>query len=234
MKLLARKEASVETQKQKKALIDEGFNLAGKVDALRETKVKEEGNLERFRSETLKVAQSEIDQAIRQRDYIRDEIKELEKERELLQIPLDSEWEKIKAAYLKYSDQVGNLESAKETVAQQIGENTMLAHELEVEKGKIQEMRRITEENLFHADDDLTRAREESAKMRNMAQAILSSVELRELVIRQREDEYQATVETTNKEKSRLELWETDLSNREKRLIDRYATLERTIKRIKK
>jgi hypothetical protein len=231
MKLLPRKQAGIETQKQKKALVDEGVGLATRVDALRETVVKEEGNLERFRKETISIAQSEIDAKIRTRDSLIEEIRKLEQERVLLQMPLDEEWDKVKSAYLKYADQVGLLESSKQTVAQQIGENTMLAASLEVERGRIAEMKRITEQNLLHADDDLKRAREESAKMRNVAQTILASAELRETIVIERERNYQATITWCEEEKTRFAELDKDLTKREKVLADRYATLERTLKR---
>lgn len=234
MKLLPRKEASLETQKQKKALIDEGMGLATKVDVLRETKVIEEGNLERFRKETIAIAQQEIDAAILKRNLIQDEIGKLEKERTLLQMPLDAEWEKVKAAYLKYADQVGLLESSKQTVAQQIGENTMLAASLEVERGRIEEMKRITEDNLQRSDEDLKQAREESAKMRNLAQSVLTSAELRESIVIEREKDYESTVKWCEDEKERFAMLENDITKREKVLKDRYATLERTLKRMKK
>jgi hypothetical protein len=234
MRLLPKKEASIETAKQKKVLIDEGMALATKVDVLRETVSIEEANVERFRKTTLQTAQREIDHALQKRDSLRKEILDLEKERAILMMPLDEEWEKVKAAYLKYSDQVGALESAKQTVAQQIGENTMLAHDLEIQKGKIEEMKRITEEKLLHADDDLHRAREESAKMRNLAQTVLTSAELREKLVIERENDFKATVEWVEDNTARIEEADKDMVRREKVLADRYATLERTIKRMKK
>lgn len=230
-KLLDKKTINREIAAQTKQQIDAGIVLSKKVDAVRDTLLEEEGNLERFRSQTVSIAQKEIDALIQKRGTLLADIKELEKERTLLQMPLDAEWEKLKSSYLKYADQVGTLESAKETVARQIGENTMLAHELDVEHGRVSEMKRITEEKLLHATDDLSRAREESSKMRNLAQTVLSSAEFREKVVIQREKDFQSLVEWVEKEKERISLADKDLERREKVLKDRYATLERTLNR---
>lgn len=233
-KLLDKKLVNAELANQKKQQIDSGIMLAKKVDVVREMHQTEEQNLEIFRKETITRVQQEIDALIHKRDVVKKEIQEREKELKFLKIPLDAEWENLKASYLKYSDQVNLLEAAKETVALQIGENTMTARELEIEKGRVQEMKRITQEKLFHAEDDLSRAREESAKMRNMAQSVLSSAELREQLVIQRENDFKITVEHTNSEKQQIEKDKIDLAKREKVLKDRYATLERTLKRMKK
>ena len=231
MRLLPKKEVSIEASKQKKLLIDEGLKLATTVDALRETKVKEEGNLNRFRTETIASVQHDIDLAIAKRNVLQVEIAELEKEREIQQLPFDDEWEKIRLTYIKYADQIGTLESAKETIAKQLGENTLKAEELAREEGRIVEMKRLTEENLFHSEDDLQNARAEAERVKSLAQSVLQSAEAREKLVIQREKEYQATVDWCESEKERLEFMRTDLTKREKKLKDNFALLERTKKR---
>jgi len=215
-RLLDKRTINTSVANEKKQLIETGLKLARSVDALRETKVEEEGNLERFRTESIATVQKEIDNALRKRDGLLVEIKTLEKERKLIQIPLDAEWEKLKASYLKYSDQVGFLESAKETVARQIGENTLRAHELEVDRQRISEMKRITEEKLATAEQSYNSTKEEVATMRNTAQTILSSAELRETLVVQRESEF---YKERDKERARLKEWEIELNKRDQETV---------------
>lgn len=77
MKLLRKNEINVAKSNERKIEIDTGLALARKVDSLREMVSKEEKNLQMFRDETTKIVQAEIDDLIKERDELRDEIEEL-------------------------------------------------------------------------------------------------------------------------------------------------------------
>lgn len=76
MKLLEKQQVSSLKAKERKTEIDEGAKLARRVDALREMASKEQAILTKFREETAKVIQEDIDTLIRQRDNIKREIAE--------------------------------------------------------------------------------------------------------------------------------------------------------------
>lgn len=230
--LLPKKLVNIELAAQKKQQIDQGIALAKKVDVVRETLIEEENRLERFRKETIAKVQGEIDARIHERDKLNEEVRRRKEELNLLQMPLDKQWEEANAAR--------EICRVKEVELKEF-ENLLLLKELEVEtnlketSNKLHhiELRELqTEEKDEQAEKYLIYAREESAKMRNLAQETLTSTELREKIVIQREDTYQSVVEAIERRESELREKEADIIRREKVLADRYATLSREIKRL--
>lgn len=80
MKLLTKPEVQREKASERKVEIDQGVMLAKKIDVLRETFSKEEANLAKFRLETLRLVQKEIDDRILQRNNLDREL-EIKNER---------------------------------------------------------------------------------------------------------------------------------------------------------
>jgi len=228
-KLLDKKTVVATVAQEKKQLIDQGVKLARAVDSLRETKVEEEGNLDKFRTETIKVVQGEIDHFISKREELKKEILTLEAERTLQKLPLDPEWEKIRESYLKYHESVEALESAKETVARQLGENTMKAHELETEGKKLQKLKLTTEENYGNSKLLLEETKEEVAKQRNLAQTVLSSAELREQLVIQRESDF---YKERDRERAKLKKWELELNKRDQETITQQLIINSPITKL--
>lgn len=106
MKILKKNEVAVEEAKRRKEQIDEGLNLAKKIDALRETFAKEELHLNIFRKESVQIAQNQIDSLIKRKTELEKEVKNLEERRILSKAPLDlkTEWLKVKADKVKLGD----------------------------------------------------------------------------------------------------------------------------------
>lgn len=73
-RLLDKKTVNAALATERKQQIDEGKRLKESIEALREMKSEEEASLERFRRETVRVVQIEIDDLIRRRDALREEI----------------------------------------------------------------------------------------------------------------------------------------------------------------
>lgn len=78
MRLLDKKLVQASQAQERKIEIDKGIKLTRAIEALRETKVQEEQALERFREETMRKVQTEIDTLIRERDTLRKEITTLQ------------------------------------------------------------------------------------------------------------------------------------------------------------
>lgn len=89
MKLLRKQEIVLKKNDERKKEIDEGVKLAKTVDVLRQTLGKEQANLAKFRTETLKSIQLDIDNKIKERDELGGQIntlkEELEKKKRKLQ-----------------------------------------------------------------------------------------------------------------------------------------------------
>lgn len=234
MKLLAKKEISIDLARQKKIQIDEGIGLARKVDALREQLQTETGNLRRFREESLGAVQQEIDAVVRQKDTLKGELKDLLNRRTVLLIPLDAEWEKLTKAKRDFTEWELELHGYSENLSQRQAQVENEEKEISEEKLRIAGLKEQTLTVLEEADSMLVRARESSAEMRNKAQAVLSEAELKNKEASLRDKSIENREYWVEKEASRVADWEADLEKREKVLRDRAAMLDRNIKRFKK
>lgn len=74
MKLRDKLEISTLKAKEKQQEIDEGKKLAKAIEVLRETRVKEEANLRKFRDESMKLIVSEVKSKMVERDHLNDDI----------------------------------------------------------------------------------------------------------------------------------------------------------------
>ena len=240
-KLLDKKQVHIVVAQERRQQIETGIALAKKVDAVRDSLQEEEKNLETFRSQTIVRVQAERDSYVRQRDTALAELEKIRKEvsllqerktQELLQLPPDEQWERVEAIFTKYDHDVRKLEALQQAVLEQIDESGQKAHELEVERGRIEDIKRLASENLAHADIMLAEAKESAADMRNRAQVVLNASQLREQEVVYKERDIEARELEVEKDKERIRESEIDLIKREAVLKDRYATLERTLKRI--
>ncbi len=95
MKLLSRLEINNLKGGERKKEIDEGVKLAKKIDLLRETAAKEEANLAKFRTESLKIIREEIFDLTNFKQKIMEEIMALKNARADLQLKFNRERDEI-------------------------------------------------------------------------------------------------------------------------------------------
>lgn len=72
-RLLDKRTVNAELATERKQQMEKGKELAQKIDALRATLAEEQEKLERFRTETVRIVQAEIDALIRKRDLLANE-----------------------------------------------------------------------------------------------------------------------------------------------------------------
>lgn len=234
MKLLAKREISIDLGRQKKIQIDEGINLARKVDALREQLQTETGNLRRFREEAITGVQKEIDSYVHQKDILKDAVKDLREKRLQLLIPLDVEWARLERRKEQFSKIELIQEQKDDDLAQRQAQVEKGEQEISEEKSRIASLKIRATESLTYANATLMQARSEADSIRNRAQATLSGAELKDKKSDLRERSLETQEYWVEKEKEAIEKAATDLTKREKVLADRTAMLERNIIRNKK
>lgn len=78
MKLLKKEDIQQDYALERKLQIDEGMNLAKKIDFLRKSYAEEEQKLKAFRDSSLKAIQAEIDPLILQKQQLEREVRLLE------------------------------------------------------------------------------------------------------------------------------------------------------------
>lgn len=70
-RLLDKRTVNASLAQERKQQIEAGVDLAKKIDALRLTLLEEQEKLERFRTETVRIVQKEIDELIIKRDLLK-------------------------------------------------------------------------------------------------------------------------------------------------------------------
>lgn len=233
MKLQPKRQIAAEVATQKKTLIDEGMKLATKVDVLRETVVKEEGNLERFRKEAVARVQVEIDDVLRVKDRLSEEVRTLEARKETALIPLTSELNKVVEANAKLSKEKEAWGEKSRILKDREVHIEHVEKEVEIDKERAADLKRQASEYLARSDETLKEARKASTEIRNKAQTILVAAEAKEKEVFLKEKEVELLEEWVGKETERQQVREVDLANGERALKDKYATLARTINRMK-
>lgn len=229
MKLLTKRQASVESQSRRKAEIDEGLKLEGIVSALRETKEKEEKGLQQFREGSLSDIQREINEEIGKRDALKRENARLTEERVRLSAPPDLTklWEEAKALHKDGEEWSSRLAEH---------EIELLAREGDAEKrhkdlNKRQEVIEANEQTLAQSLEDAssmkTDAKIELAEARNLAQRLTSEAELRVQEVAIRELEAKQMKEEAERQKEKNLADEIKNAQDSKALQVRYQTLLR-------
>lgn len=96
MRLLSKPEIDTRKSIERKQSVDEGLKIAKSIDRLREARANEESSLEKFRHEILQAIMSDIKVKTGEKAALEAEVITLRQEAEILRIPLDSEWEKVR------------------------------------------------------------------------------------------------------------------------------------------
>lgn len=234
MKLQNKKIIQAEATKERKTQIDEGVKIATKVDELRRVHAEEERSLYEFRDKSIETLKKDIGPLLNQKENLIEEIKELQDRKQvLLDIPIEASLKEMEERKAKITE-IESLLSVKE-------------QRLEVRSIELTDRFNglLKSEEKLSRDKDLienTRSKivvvnAETEKILNQAQAKIAEIM-----------EYEKTMKTQLKlEDGKIINRSTDLDNREKILNkrerelnekekfinDRYATLERTVNRIK-
>lgn len=234
MRLQPKKAVAADLATQRKAQIDEGVKIATKVDVLRETLVEEEGNLNRFRKETILTVQADIDRYIRTRDELRNEVANLDRRRSEAQIPLDAAWHVLRESQGKFSSEKLAWGEKSDMLNERQAQIERSEQALEDEKYRIQDLKQRVSTALSEADSVLQHAREESGEVRNKAHVVLLAAELKEREVSLKEKEVEAIRVELGEVRKRQEKKDIEQAAHDRTIKDKYATLQRTINRMSK
>ncbi len=232
MRLLEKHELDQQKAQERKREIDEGAKLAKKVDELRKLEAQERANLTAWRNATLEDIKREIDASIRERDGLKDTVARLRDEQAKLRVPLDKEWENIKAEKESLGTLKQDLHLQEASLASRQNTLGKSERENEIEKGRIADFKHMASQKLAQAEQSLTVAHEEAADMRNKAQAMLSMSEVRAHEIDSRELTVAARERDVDNQRQFNEKEALRLTIERRRLQDLAKTLERASQRI--
>ena len=234
--LLEKRQVNAEVATQKAQSIKQGLDLAKKVDVLRELKMQEEGNLEKFRTETIAQVQREIDAKIDERDGLEQRLVPMRQEYQLLLTPPDltKDREEVRTKLANLEQDISEVNQKKSELEQGIVLNIQRERENEIETNRIAELKRLALKDREDSDSVLENAKQTSRKMTEESGAILESANQRELEVKNREIQQDAREKILKTREELSAKKEKDLSNRERLLKDRMDTLTRTENRIRK
>lgn len=234
MKLLSKNEIDQKKAVEYRQSREEGLKLARRVDSLREVQAQEESSLQKFRTETLAKIHEETKQAATRRDDLISECRSLENARRNALKPL--------------TEELAHIEGEKVALEEKKIEHTRKEGLLVEREGRVKASENSTSLELSRAIEERRRATEllqETDYFNSETRLRLAETEaIRDKTKRMQEDVEkdfrERDVEIASKERS-LATWQKDLENREdalgkatRKLADRQATLERSIKRNKK
>lgn len=234
MRLLNKKTVATEQARERKTQIDEGLKLATKIDALRRSDAEVEVQHNKFVSGMKAELES---QTIGLSDGIKakkEELVEIEAERQKLLEPLTAKWEEVTAK-----------EKQVDTLLAQAQQDALLAEKskdkysvLEKKMKDSQALTKVREREVTKLYlrtqiglDEAEQIRMESA---TEAQKQEASFSLRRVALDNQERTNNFDFVANGNMRAILDEREIELNMREKEINDKYATLERTINRTQK
>lgn len=233
MKLLDKQEVNRLKGVERKLEVDEGVKLAKKVDALRELAAKEQTNLTKFRESSLAVVKAEIDDAIKQRDALRENIEVLTRQQAELRIPLDSEWKRVKLLSRELDKRAIELDEFNAVLTENEEFYFKRVEMLEDDKQRIENLEyeaegqvEIARQTVNAAKTTLANAKQTETQASEKFESVTKTLTAREIAVAIREREVGIKEQKVTKDALAL-------TNRERAINDKYETLLRNQKRLK-
>lgn len=222
-RLLDKKLIQADVATQQKQQIDTGIKLAKKVDAVRESLQEEEQNLERFRTETLKKVQIDIDQKTSERDSLERGNISLREERIRLSAPIDLShaWQEVKDGRIEIADWKNRL--TEQSIDLLAREDSYREWEIKSEKESedLQQLRGLIERTLTEAEIKFTQASDILERAEKQSEKILSESRAIENRLAIREQEATDREVSLSKREEQVDAHEKNLSSREIKLRSR-------------
>lgn len=162
MRLLPKNEVQGARALDRHREIEEGKKLATRVDDLRQLEAIEKANLLKFREESLKRVKAEIEALVLEKTSLENEIEAKKVERSRLLIPLDKEWEEIKAKNIEIDQK-----------REQLVQNNELLHQNELIYNQRLNELKTEQERVATERENSKFALQISVKMRDESEQIL-------------------------------------------------------------
>lgn len=228
-RLLDKRVINAEQAAQQRQKIVEGISLAKKVDAVRESLGEEQTRLDKFRAETTKRIQQEIDARINERNELIKGNERLKEERIRLQAPLDlkEEWDRVRATRSENETWTSKLINQQVDILAREADSQTLSSDLYKRDTILKSKEILTERTLLGAESKYESASKYLDEAQSKASETLRRASSKERDVLIREEELEVWNQSLKLLKSQLDAHEIDLSNREEALKVRYETFAR-------
>ncbi|MDE1941312.1 MAG: hypothetical protein KGI66_04290 [Patescibacteria group bacterium] len=229
MKLPSKSEIEKSKRLEREMEVKEGLKIAKKVDDVRVELLKAQNDLDKFKNETTKRVQSEIDSLLSRKSELQTENEILERTNKLLKEPFDKEWEELNRKRKEELD-----ENAR------VIELTRI--EIESEKKRINDVRTNLEANnasieskLKEAEQARIVAKEKEYKAHKLLEEteinqaeIQSKLDAETNQLKKKEEELALTLRDIQVREAAIQKSAQALAKRERFINDKYATLQRS------
>ncbi len=231
MRLLTKSEQVKAKATERNKEVQEGLKLAKRVDALREISAQEDKALKEFRKSSLVEISNEILKETKKRDVLLKEVDDLEDRKQEALKPLDSEWERLKLAKEELTHKETVVSGILDGIQAEYEEIDKRLKDISNKEARIITMESIAQTKHDDADKLLKDARIQalsSSKLledanRQAKELINNAKNIEQFIINREKAVFIKEEELRNKE--------IELAKQDRALRDKYATLERNIKR---
>lgn len=212
IRLLQKSEiAKAKAQDRQQELI-EGKKLASKVDTLRELRAEEEASLDKFRIETLKTIQIELDYKFSEKKQLEDQIKERKEELDRVLGPLDKQlMHYIADKKAEIDSKTAEIEQKNTILGEKIAQTDALLEENKQENTKLIVLQVDARQIKAQAKDLLDRSKQEAQDLLSDAQKIFEKADVRDSESKRMNADAKAR-------KAQQDFKETDLTRKEEEL----------------
>lgn len=233
MKLLDKKKISSDFNTQRKMQIDEGVQIAKKVDVLRETLVSLEAQHKSFIAGSRQELINATDTLQNKKATLEGEIRKLEEKRVLLMKPLDDEWAKVVEDKEELAKSWNEFKTLEDDLYER--ESTIKKTEEAIEKTrqKLSFLETDAEQETRDTKEDRAKAKVIRKEAEDFRDTTTRSLETDSKRISDREKEINAWAKTMELHQKTLDEKEKILNDIDRAINDKYETLMRTINRLK-
>lgn len=230
IRLLPKTEIDKRKSEEQRQAINEGLKVAERVDTLREIAASEETALEKYRTETLRDIQSDVNARHHEKEALEREIQELHREKKELLIPLDARWKEVTRVGTQQVHKEDSLNEKEDILSSKEEELIQRERLTVIKEGKAEDLKKLASAMFLKSQEMKTSSKEEAAEIRNKAQAELSLVEIRQFEVSKRESDATIKESQIKEKEERIEKYEAGLAHREQTLRAGWRNLESTTK----
>lgn len=236
MRLLDKKQVTLSKAVERQAEIEQGVQLAKKVDALREAVSIETANLERFRTQAVSRVKEEVASWIEKKQSIQSDVDSLKEEKWLLGTIVEREWSNVKG-----NKRLDEVEKLKKILTSKIDSLRQAENEMDERLDSVRNEEQRVDLIRQEALKLSTQAQIETQQSEKLALEIkernistMTVLEERTVAVLRKENDINARERDTDSKLAIVRAKDADLIERERALADKYATLQRTIDRYSK
>lgn len=231
MELLSKQQIAQKSAQERKIQIDEGVKLAKRVDDLRMKVNEETSTNQKFKQETQKQMNIEIEKLNVQKTLLVNEIEELEVRKATARIPLDAEWELLESKQTSFDLKSTNLDEKDHFLGQKEAELKIFETEIAQKKANLEDEKAKNDAFFEYLKNFEKNLANQQSDIGTNAQAVEKQLAGREGDVKRREDKVSVREHDVVLREKHIDADRIALNQKESSLLDREGVLQRNLSR---